>query len=56
MPEQEMLQGQYGRFFYAPLTFSNTPDARRIEIGFGNATGNWRSIGLSGKAGNFLIR
>ncbi len=35
-PEQKKLQGQYGRGFYAPQTFSNQPEGRRIEIGWWN--------------------
>ncbi|MEO5893619.1 MAG: GH32 C-terminal domain-containing protein [Ferruginibacter sp.] len=33
-PAEERLQGQHGRDFYAPQTFSDVPNGRRIEIGW----------------------
>lgn len=33
-PEEERLQNQHGRSFYAPQTFSNEPTSRRIELGW----------------------
>jgi sucrose-6-phosphate hydrolase SacC (GH32 family) len=33
-PEEERLNGQLGRGFYAPQTFSNEPNGRKIELGW----------------------
>ncbi|MGC3972150.1 MAG: DUF4980 domain-containing protein [Pirellulales bacterium] len=33
-PETERLQNQHGRDFYAPQTFTDEPNGRRIEIGW----------------------
>ncbi len=43
-PEQKPIQGDFGANFYASQTYNNTPDGRRIQIGWMNGQGPYPNM------------